>query len=101
MIYFRADGPATDRHRHRGITGLGDARNAAVALFIAVVKALLVILFFMHVRHSSRHDMDIRRCSFLWLGLLLTWDKQRLRNALNPFPDSAHRSIRFTKNQTR
>ncbi len=45
--------------------------NVVTALVIAVVKALLVILFFMHVRHSSRLTWIFAGAAFLWLTLLL------------------------------
>jgi cytochrome c oxidase subunit IV len=45
--------------------------NAAIALAIAVIKAMLVILFFMHIRHSSRLTWIFAGAAFLWLGLLL------------------------------
>ena len=44
--------------------------NTPIALAIAVVKATLVILFFMHVIHSTRLTWVVIICSFLWLGVL-------------------------------
>jgi cytochrome c oxidase subunit 4 len=44
--------------------------NTPVALGIAVVKATLVILFFMHVIHSTRLTWVVIVGSFLWLGVL-------------------------------
>ena len=44
--------------------------NTPVALLIATVKAVLVILFFMHVIHSTRLTWVIVIASFLWLGVL-------------------------------
>jgi cytochrome c oxidase subunit 4 len=49
---------------------LGDA-NIVISLLIAVIKALLVILFFMHVRRSSRLTWVFAAAAFLWLSLLL------------------------------
>lgn len=46
------------------------AFNTAVAMLIAVVKALVVILWFMHVIHSPRMTWIIVIASFLWLGVL-------------------------------
>ena len=46
------------------------ALNVPVAFAIATVKATLVILFFMHVRHSTRLTWVIIIGSFLWLGVL-------------------------------
>ena len=45
--------------------------NAVVALAIAVLKATLVVLFFMHVRYSSRLTWAVVLGSVFWLGLLL------------------------------
>ena len=44
--------------------------NTPIALLIAAVKAVLVILFFMHVIHSTRLTWVIVIASFLWLGAL-------------------------------
>ena len=44
--------------------------NVPVALAIAVIKMTLVILFFMHVIHSSRLTWIVVLSSFLWLGVL-------------------------------
>jgi len=41
-----------------------------LALAIAVTKSLLVILFFMHVIHSTRLTWVVVIASFLWLGVL-------------------------------
>jgi cytochrome c oxidase subunit 4 len=45
--------------------------NVLIALAIAVAKALLVILFFMHVRHGLRLTWIFAAAAFLWLSLLL------------------------------
>lgn len=45
--------------------------NPVVALVIAVIKGLLVILFFMHVRYSTRLTAIILVAAFFWLGILL------------------------------
>ena len=45
--------------------------NDLVALAVATVKALLVILFFMHVRHSTRMTMLTAGAGFFWLAILL------------------------------
>lgn len=44
--------------------------NDVVAMGIAITKAALVILFFMHVRHSSRLTKITVVSGFLWLALL-------------------------------
>jgi cytochrome c oxidase subunit 4 len=46
--------------------------NVAVALTIAVTKATLVILYFMHVRYSSRLTWVVVASGFFWLGILVT-----------------------------
>ena len=51
---------------------LGGDLNAVVAVAIAIVKALLVILFFMHVRYSSRLTWVFVGAGFFWLLILLT-----------------------------
>jgi len=51
---------------------LGGDLNALVAVAIAIVKALLVILFFMHVRYSSRLTWVFVGAGFFWLLILLT-----------------------------
>lgn len=45
--------------------------NDVVALTIAVVKACLVVLFFMHVRHSSPLSKLVVVAGFLWLVILI------------------------------
>jgi cytochrome c oxidase subunit IV len=45
--------------------------NAVVALTIAVIKATLVVLFFMHVRYSTKLTWAVVVASVFWLGILL------------------------------
>jgi cytochrome c oxidase subunit 4 len=45
--------------------------NTPVALGIAVTKATLVVLFFMHVRYSPRLTALVISAGLLWLGILL------------------------------
>jgi cytochrome c oxidase subunit IV len=47
------------------------AFNIYVALAIAIVKALLVVLYFMHVRYSSKLTWVFASAAFFWLLLLL------------------------------
>jgi cytochrome c oxidase subunit 4 len=47
------------------------AWNVPVALAIAVVKAVLIVLFFMHVRYSSPLVQLFAAGGFLWLVILL------------------------------
>jgi cytochrome c oxidase subunit 4 len=44
--------------------------NTPIALLIASIKTVLVILFFMHVIHSTRLTWVVVIGSFLWLGVL-------------------------------
>jgi cytochrome c oxidase subunit IV len=46
--------------------------NPVVALTIAVTKAVLVILFFMHVRYSSKLTKITVGAGFFWLLILIT-----------------------------
>jgi cytochrome c oxidase subunit IV len=45
--------------------------NTIAALSIAITKAVLVILFFMHVRYSTRLTKLVVVAAFLWLALLI------------------------------
>jgi cytochrome c oxidase subunit 4 len=47
--------------------------NALVALTIAVIKATLVVLYFMHVRYSSRLTQVIVLSGFLWLIIMIAF----------------------------
>jgi cytochrome c oxidase subunit 4 len=46
--------------------------NIVVALTIAVVKMLLVVLFFMHVRYSPKLTAVFVAAGFFWLFLMMT-----------------------------
>ncbi len=48
-----------------------EAVGTSIALAIAVTKAVLVILFFMHVRHSSRLTWVVIAGGFLWLFIMI------------------------------
>src|SRR5215475_6209504 len=48
------------------------ALNTIAALAIAVFKAVLVVLFFMHVRYSTRLTWVVVIGSLFWLSILLT-----------------------------
>jgi cytochrome c oxidase subunit 4 len=52
---------------------LGATWNTTVALAIAVIKALLVILFFMHVLHSRPMTWIFVGAGFFWLLILFTF----------------------------
>jgi cytochrome c oxidase subunit IV len=45
--------------------------NAVVALAIAAFKATIVILFFMHVKYSSRLTWVVVLGSIFWFGILV------------------------------
>ena len=45
--------------------------NTIVALTIAVTKAVMVVLFFMHVRYSTRLTKLVVVGGFVWLALLI------------------------------
>ena len=45
--------------------------NVAVALTIAIIKATLVLLFFMHLRYSSRLAVMMVLIALFWLGTLV------------------------------
>jgi cytochrome c oxidase subunit IV len=46
------------------------AMNTIVAMAIAVTKALLVVLFFMHVRYSTKLTKLVVAGGFVWLGIM-------------------------------
>jgi cytochrome c oxidase subunit 4 len=50
---------------------LGGIGNVAVALTIAVIKAALVALYFMHLRYSSRLTMVFAAAGIFWLGIMI------------------------------
>ena len=50
---------------------LGRGLNNLAALTIAILKAMLVVLYFMHVRYSDRFTWVIAAASIFWLMLLI------------------------------
>jgi cytochrome c oxidase subunit 4 len=50
---------------------LGGVGNIAVALAIAVIKAVLVALYFMHLRYSSPLTVIFAGAGIFWLGILV------------------------------
>jgi cytochrome c oxidase subunit 4 len=48
------------------------AMNTVAALAIATFKAAIVVLFFMHVKYSTRLTWAVVIGSVFWLGILLT-----------------------------
>ena len=65
------------------------ALNTVAALVIAFCKMLLVILFFMHLRHSGGLVRIVLLAGFFWLALLigLTMTDYRTRG-WTPAPDA-------------
>ena len=45
--------------------------NLAIAMTIAIIKAVLVVLFFMHVKQASRVTWVFAGSAFLWLGIMI------------------------------
>jgi cytochrome c oxidase subunit 4 len=45
--------------------------GTGVALLIAVSKALLIMLYFMHVRYSNRLIWIFAGAAFMWLAILI------------------------------
>ena len=45
--------------------------NTVAALGIAVFKAVLVVLFFMHAKYSTRLTWVVAMAGMFWLGMLL------------------------------
>ena len=45
--------------------------NTAIAMAVAVTKATLVVLYFMHVRYSSQLTKIFVASGFIWLVILL------------------------------
>ncbi|MDT7604746.1 MAG: cytochrome c oxidase subunit [Acidobacteriota bacterium] len=46
--------------------------GTVIALAIAVTKAVLVVLFFMHVRYSSRLTWVVIASGILWLTIMIS-----------------------------
>ena len=61
--------------------------NAIVALTIAVIKATLVVLFFMHMRYSSRLIWIVFGAALFWLAIMfaLTFSDYSTRGWLPVF----------------
>ncbi len=45
--------------------------NTVVALTIAVIKATLVVLFFMHVKYSTRLTWVVAASGVVWLAIMI------------------------------
>lgn len=46
--------------------------NTVVALTIAVIKMMLVVLFFMHVKYAAGLTRIVILAGFFWLGIMIT-----------------------------
>jgi len=46
--------------------------NVSLAILIALIKGVLIVLFFMHVKYASRLTWAFAGAAFVWLGILLT-----------------------------
>src|SRR5918912_2196172 len=51
---------------------LNEALGTVIALAIAVTKATLVVLYFMHVRYSPRLTWVVIASGFLWLAIMIS-----------------------------
>ena len=51
---------------------LGGQWNTLTAVVIAVVKTVLVVIYFMHLRYSSRLTWIFAGAGFFWLVILIT-----------------------------
>jgi cytochrome c oxidase subunit 4 len=60
--------------------------NVAIALGIASLKAILVALFFMHLRWDKPVNGIIAITGFLFLGIFITFDLIDLNNRRDPIP---------------
>ena len=56
-----------------GLHDFPGALNVIIALTIAVVKATLVVLYFMHVRYSSRLIWVVFASALFWLAILFAF----------------------------
>jgi len=69
--------------------------NTVAALAIAVFKAVLVVLFFMHVKYSSRLTWAVIFGGLFWLGILLalTMNDYLTRSSVRPTADNRRSNI--------
>jgi len=74
--------------------------NIVIALAIATTKAVLVVLFFMHAKYSTRRTQLIIICGVFWLAIMLfmtlgdygtrSWDQQTSSKIARPVPSALH-----------
>jgi cytochrome c oxidase subunit IV len=68
---------------------LGGGWNNVVALTIAVAKAVLVILYFMHVRYSDKLTWVFLGAGFFWLLIMLGGIMEDIRTRPSLSPETA------------
>jgi cytochrome c oxidase subunit IV len=49
---------------------LGTGWNTGIAMTIAIVKGLLIVLFFMHVKYSTKLTWVFASAGFIWLVIM-------------------------------
>ena len=64
---------------------LGGQWNAVTAVAIAVVKTVLVVLYFMHLRYSTRLTWVFAGAGFFWLVILITLTMGDVLTRSGPF----------------
>ncbi|HSE91565.1 MAG TPA: cytochrome C oxidase subunit IV family protein [Candidatus Binatia bacterium] len=74
---------------------LGGGWNNVVALTIAVGKAVLVILYFMHVRYSDKLTWVFVAAGFFWLLIMLGGIMEDVRTRPSLSPETASTATQF------
>ena len=64
--------------------------NVVIALTIATIKAILVALFFMHLRHEKAVNSVIAGAGFLFLGIFLMFSLLDFGSRVNLQPVNLH-----------
>ncbi len=83
-----------------GLQDFPGPMNVIIALTIAVIKATLVVLYFMHVRYSARLIWVIVASALFWLGILFAltfsdyWSREWLKASLPSVPPPGTTSYR-------
>jgi cytochrome c oxidase subunit 4 len=67
--------------------------NAAVALTIAVIKATLVVLYFMHVRYGSKLTWVMVGSGIVWLGIMFVFTLSDYKTRPNISPNVAPATV--------
>jgi len=50
---------------------LGSGWNTGIALAIAIIKAILIILFFMHIKYAAKLTWAFAAAGFVWLAIMI------------------------------